>query len=311
VLSADGELAISGGAPVRTDAYPAWPQVDQRDAAAVADAVLHGQIGGLLALENTPGVDTGLTVHVGNAASITQQPAGGGELPPLIDRGQRVADGQCGKLLDPVELIDWRCKFCGNPPVLRQSRHMFLKLSAFAEPLKRLLEPMVDLYVTVIDGCLQVYARQQRHSEWRGHLSLAEIAIWRDFETSLTQMLAGYESKPFYLIARQEPAEALLRLCRTPHEKTIYLSYPITAILEENPGLIESALGVGEQLRQATLDRLESSKATKISRPEVFRILNEVNEAVAKGEPPLKHRRESPTALGRMQSMISLLSGMR
>ena len=31
--------------------------------------------------------------------------------------------------------------------------------------LKRLLEPMVDLYVTVIDGCVPVYARQQLHAE--------------------------------------------------------------------------------------------------------------------------------------------------
>jgi adenylate kinase len=118
-------------------------------------------------------------------------------------------------------------------------------------PLKRLLEPMVDMYVTVIDGCVPVYARQQHHDEWRGHLSLAEIAIWRDFETSLTQMLAGYEGKPFYLLARQEPAEALYRLCLRPREKTVYLAYPITAILDEHPGLIDSALAVGEDLREA------------------------------------------------------------
>jgi adenylate kinase len=118
-------------------------------------------------------------------------------------------------------------------------------------PLKRLLEPMVDMYVTVIDGCVPVYARQQHHDEWRGHLSLAEIAIWRDFETSLTQMLAGYEGKPFYLLARQEPAEALYRLCQSPREKAVYLSYPITAILDENPELIDSALAVGENLRKA------------------------------------------------------------
>lgn len=62
---------------------------------------------------------------------------------------------------------------------------------------------------------------------------------------------------------------------------------------------------------EATLDRLETSSATKISRPEIFRIIREVNAAIAGGEPPLKRRRESPTALGRMQSMISLLSGLR
>jgi hypothetical protein len=33
---------------------------------------LHGQIGGLLAPEHTAGVDTGLAVHVGNTAAMTQ-----------------------------------------------------------------------------------------------------------------------------------------------------------------------------------------------------------------------------------------------
>jgi adenylate kinase len=117
--------------------------------------------------------------------------------------------------------------------------------------LKRLLEPMVDMFVTILDGCVPVYARQQHHPEWRGHLSLAEIAIWRDFETSLTQMLAEYQEKPFYLLAREEPAEALYRLCQEPRAKTVYLSYPITAILNEDPGLINAALAVGDQLRAA------------------------------------------------------------
>src|SRR3954470_2720539 len=39
-------LAIHGGTPVRADAYPAWPEVSERDAAAVADVVRSGQIGG-------------------------------------------------------------------------------------------------------------------------------------------------------------------------------------------------------------------------------------------------------------------------
>jgi adenylate kinase len=118
-------------------------------------------------------------------------------------------------------------------------------------PLKRLLEPMVDMYITIIDGCVPVYARQQHHPEWRGLLSLQEIAIWRDFETSLTQLLAEYEGKPYYLLAREEPASALYNLCQKPRAKTVYLSYPITAILKEDPSLIDSALAVGDQLRDA------------------------------------------------------------
>jgi dTDP-4-amino-4,6-dideoxygalactose transaminase len=40
------ELAIRGGQPVRSEAYPAWPQVDERDVQAVAEVVRSGQIGG-------------------------------------------------------------------------------------------------------------------------------------------------------------------------------------------------------------------------------------------------------------------------
>lgn len=113
------------------------------------------------------------------------------------------------------------------------------------------LAPIVDMYATVVDGAFDIFARQQEHAEWRGHLSLAEIAIWRDFETTLTQVLANYESKPFYLLARGEPPEMLYRLCQCPPPKRIYLSYPITAITQTNPELLVEAASLAERLRDA------------------------------------------------------------
>ncbi|MBI2761779.1 MAG: hypothetical protein HYX51_10185 [Chloroflexi bacterium] len=117
--------------------------------------------------------------------------------------------------------------------------------------LKTQLAPVVDIYATVVDGAFQVYARQQEHAEWRGHLSVAEIAIWRDFESTLTKVLADYESKPFYLLARAEPAEMLYRLCRHPLPKRIYLSYPMTAILQTDPELLTEAAQLAGRLREA------------------------------------------------------------
>lgn len=111
--------------------------------------------------------------------------------------------------------------------------------------------PIVDMYATVVDGAFDIFARQQEHSEWRGHLSLSEIAIWRDFETTLTQTLATYESKPFYVLARQEPPEMLFRLCQQPPPKRIYLSYPITAITQTNPELLVEASHLAAKLRDA------------------------------------------------------------
>jgi len=58
-------------------------------------------------------------------------------------------------------------------------------------------------------------------------------------------------------------------------------------------------------LAQATLDRIQSSAATKISRPQVFRITRRVRRSVEKGQPPLSLRSSN----GR--SMLSLLFGMR
>ena len=116
---------------------------------------------------------------------------------------------------------------------------------------RRRLAPLLDMYATVVDGAFHIYARQQEHADWRGHLSLAEIAIWRDFETTLTQVLATYEDKPFYLLARHEPPDMLYRLCRRPTPRRIYLSYPMTAIMQTNPELLDEAARLADRLRAA------------------------------------------------------------
>ena len=34
----------------------------------------------------------------------------------------------CGALLDPIELLEPRCKFCGIPPEIKRSKHLFIDL---------------------------------------------------------------------------------------------------------------------------------------------------------------------------------------
>lgn len=41
----------------------------------------------------------------------------------------------CGKTLDPTDLIDPRSKFSGTTPVLRETEHYYWKLSEFNEPM--------------------------------------------------------------------------------------------------------------------------------------------------------------------------------
>ena len=48
---------------------------------------------------------------------------------------------ECGKLLDPQELNNVRCKICGGTPEIRTSEHLFFALNKFE---KKLLDWMKD-----------------------------------------------------------------------------------------------------------------------------------------------------------------------
>ncbi len=95
----------------------------------------------------------------------------------------------CGKLLDPTDLVRPRCRFCGNPPVPRDSRHFFLRFSKLQEPLLRWLETDKD--------------------HWRKpvlNFSLAELrkglpdrAMTRDIEWGIEVPVEGYERKRIYV----------------------------------------------------------------------------------------------------------------
>ena len=95
---------------------------------------------------------------------------------------------QCGRTLDPQELIQALCILCGGSPEFRESEHFFLKLSAFQEQL--------------LD-----WVREQPH--WRPNVSnqtrsfleggLKDRAITRDLTWGVPIPLEGYEGKRIYV----------------------------------------------------------------------------------------------------------------
>ena len=50
----------------------------------------------------------------------------------------------CGKTLNPSDLLNMRCRFCGTTPEIRESEHFFLRLSAFGDRLKEWLNNRPD-----------------------------------------------------------------------------------------------------------------------------------------------------------------------
>lgn len=105
-----------------------------------------------------------------------------------VDRARGDQCDNCGRTLDPKDLVSPRCVLCGTEPEFRESEHFFLKLSAFQEPL---LE----------------WVRQQSH--WRPNVlnftrryledGLKDRAITRDLTWGVPIPLEGYDNKRIYV----------------------------------------------------------------------------------------------------------------
>ncbi|MEE9325261.1 MAG: methionine--tRNA ligase [Dehalococcoidia bacterium] len=94
----------------------------------------------------------------------------------------------CNKPLSPLDLGDLRCRICGSAPEIRDSEHLFLRLSAFEEK-------------------LLAWVKQQTH--WRSNVlnftinfiseGLKDRAITRDLDWGVPVPLPGFEDKRIYV----------------------------------------------------------------------------------------------------------------
>ncbi len=116
-----------------------------------------------------------------------------------------------------------------------------------------------DIYVTIIDSVHNIKARLELRPHWAGRLTLKDILIWRDEEIFITKMLAKYQDKPFYIIARNEDPKVLYDIIynvekrKKRGEKPLlkaYLSYPITLMKGDKKWLAQKDK-FKEMLREA------------------------------------------------------------
>ncbi len=94
----------------------------------------------------------------------------------------------CGRTLDPQELINPRCRICGSTPEFRETEHLFFRLSSFEENLKKWLE---------------------EKSYWRDNVKnftynfiksgLKDRAVTRDIEWGIDVPIPGFENKKIYV----------------------------------------------------------------------------------------------------------------
>ncbi|MCS6859409.1 MAG: methionine--tRNA ligase [Abditibacteriales bacterium] len=98
---------------------------------------------------------------------------------------------RCQSLLDPTDLMDWRCGLCGSKPMLRQTEHFFLQLHQFNERLKEWV------------------LRQSEPAHWRAFVrnetlgtlqeGLRPRAITRDLTWGVSIPIEGFEDKRIYV----------------------------------------------------------------------------------------------------------------
>ena len=94
----------------------------------------------------------------------------------------------CGRTLDPKDLLGMACRICGSAPEFRETEHFFLKLSAFQDQLLDWVRKQEDWRPNVRNFTI-------------GYLEagLRDRAITRDIEWGVRLPLEGYEDKRLYV----------------------------------------------------------------------------------------------------------------
>ncbi|CAA9557686.1 MAG: Methionyl-tRNA synthetase [uncultured Thermomicrobiales bacterium] len=95
----------------------------------------------------------------------------------------------CGRTLDPTDLIDPRSKLSGATPETRQTTHFFLDLPKFQEPLLSWVEANRDRWRPAVSAFVLGWLRE----------GLKPRAITRDIDWGVPIPLPGWEDKRIYV----------------------------------------------------------------------------------------------------------------
>jgi methionyl-tRNA synthetase len=151
-----------------------------------------------------------------------------GTCPKCKDEGARGDQcDNCQRILTPVELIEPRCAICGNPPIIKKTKHWYLDLPKLQERLKKLIEENDIIPSNARNMCLNSIKE-----------GIPERAITRDLEWGIPAPFKGAENKVIYvwfeavlgyITAVKEWADKLIKepnkfdyFWKDPNTKTVY-----------------------------------------------------------------------------------------
>ncbi len=94
----------------------------------------------------------------------------------------------CTSILDPKELLDRSCVLCGNAPVIKETTHLYFKLSAFQD----VLSDRVKNAEKWRDNAVKYTERYLEEG-------LLDRAVTRDMDYGIVAPIPGYEDKRIYV----------------------------------------------------------------------------------------------------------------
>ncbi|QEN07042.1 methionine--tRNA ligase [Oceanispirochaeta crateris] len=125
-------------------------------------------------------------------------------------RGDQCED--CGKLLEPTELVAPRCGTCGATPEVKSTAHLYIDLPAVLPKLEAWMEE------ASVDGFWARNAIQMTKSWIRD--GLKERAITRDLKWGIPVPKEGFENKVFYVWFDAPIGYISISACHTPQWKS-------------------------------------------------------------------------------------------
>lgn len=94
----------------------------------------------------------------------------------------------CSELLEPTELLDKKCKICGSTPIIKETEHLFFKLSAFQKE----LESYVNCSSYWRENAISLTNRYIKEG-------LKDRAVTRDLSWGISVPIEGFEDKKVYV----------------------------------------------------------------------------------------------------------------